>query len=109
MRSPRDSMVGARQWRGSVYLADRLPRRPRPPPPLLAVDRTELAVLVGPLVPDRHAVLLQVAHVRVALQEPQQLVDDRLHVQLLGREQRKALREVETHLAAEHGARARAG
>ena len=34
----------------------RLPR-----PPLLAVDRAELAVLVGPLVPDGDAVLLQVA------------------------------------------------
>ncbi len=31
-----------------------------PAAPLLAVDRAELAVLVGPFVPDRHAVLAQV-------------------------------------------------
>ena len=47
--------------------------RRRPAAPLHAVDRAELAVLVGPLVPDRDAVLLQPAHVRVAAQEPEEL------------------------------------
>jgi hypothetical protein len=50
------------------------PVRSGPGAPLPAVDRAELAALVGPLVPDRHAVLVQIAHVGVALQEPQQLV-----------------------------------
>src|SRR5438270_13604891 len=77
--------------------------------PLVAVHRAELAVLVGPLVPDRHAALLQPAHVGVAAQEPQQLVDDRLQVQLLGGEQREAVLEREAHLAAEHRERASRG
>src|SRR2546427_9825659 len=77
--------------------------------PLVAVHRAELAVLVGPLVPDRHAALLQPAHVGVAAQEPQQLVDDRLQVQLLGGEQREAVLEREAHLAAEHRKRAGPG
>src|SRR5438270_489314 len=76
--------------------------------PLVAVHRAELAVLVGPLVPDRHAALLQPAHVGVAAQEPQQLVDDRLQVQL-GGEQREAVLEREAHLAAEHRERASPG
>src|SRR5437899_2601586 len=68
-----------------------------------------LAVLVGPLVPDRHAALLQPAHIGFAAQEPQQLVDDRLQVQLLGGEQREAVLEREAHLAAEHRERAGPG
>ena len=61
----------------------------RPAAPLVAVDRAELAVGVGPLVPDRHAGRLQRAHVGLAAQEPEQLVDDRLGVHLLGRHQRE--------------------
>src|SRR5438093_385863 len=75
----------------------------------VAQRRAELAVLVGPLVPDRHAALLQPAHIGFAAQEPQQLVDDRLQVQLLGGEQREAVLEREAHLAAEHRERAGPG
>src|SRR5690606_23322528 len=42
-------------------------------------------------------------------QEPQQLVDDRAQVELLGGDQRKAFAEVEAHLPAEHAAGAGAG
>ena len=69
--------------------------------PLVTVDRAELAVFIGPFVPDLHAALLQPAHVGVAGDEPEQLVDDRLQVQFLGREQREAPGEVEAHLRAE--------
>ena len=75
--------------------------------PLHAVDRPEVAVGPGPLVPDRHAALLQPARVAVAAQEPQQLEDDRLEVHLLGRDERKALAQVEAHLVAEHAASCR--
>ena len=81
----------------------------RPGSPLLAIDRTELAVLVGPLVPDPHAVVVEIFDVGVAGEEPEQLVDDRLEVQLLGRHQRKAFGQVEAHLMAEHRQRAGAG
>ena len=66
------------------------PSGARPGAPLLAVDRAQFAVRVRPFVPDADAVLLQPAHVGVAAQEPQQLVDDGLQVQLLGGDQRKA-------------------
>jgi hypothetical protein len=74
-----------------------------------AIDRSEIAVRIGPFVPDGDAVLLQIADIGVAAQEPDQLVDDRFQVQLLGRDQRKALGEVEAHLVAEHRERAGAG
>src|SRR6266568_4075234 len=48
----------------------RVGRGPRAP--LLAVNRSELAALVRPFVPDRDAVLLEVLDVGVAAQEPEQ-------------------------------------
>ena len=45
--------------------------------------------------------LLQVVHVGVTLQEPQELVDDALEVELLCRQEREALLEIKAHLIAE--------
>ena len=81
----------------------------RPAAPLMAIDRPKLAVRVRPFVPDADAVLLQPAHIGVAAQEPQQLVDDRLGEQLLGGDQRKPVRQIEAHLVTEHRKRAGAG
>ena len=80
--------------------------RRRPASPLVAVDRTQLAVGAGPFVPDRDSGLLQRAHVGLAAQEPEELVDDGLRVDLLRRQQRKALGQREAHLVAEHRERA---
>src|SRR3954451_25413824 len=44
---------------------------------------------------------VQVAYVRVATQEPQQLVDDRLQVDLLRGHQWKALGQIKSHLMTE--------
>ena len=74
-----------------------------------AVDRPEIAVLVGPFVPDGDAVLVQIVDVGVAAQKPEQLVDDGFEVELLGREQRKAGGKIEPDLMAEDRARADAG
>src|SRR5262249_40068469 len=81
----------------------------RPGTPLPPVDRPKLAVLVGPFVPDGYAVLVEITNIRRSLQEPEQLVDDRLDVQILGSDERKAVFEVEAHLRAEQTQRARAG
>src|SRR5262245_44050437 len=48
-------------------------------------------------------------HIGRALQEPEQLVDDRLHVQLLGGDERKAIIGIEAHLMAEERERAGPG
>ncbi len=52
---------------------------------------------------------LEPADVGVAAQEPEQFVDDRFEVDLLGGEQRKALAKRKAGLRAEDGARAGAG
>ena len=90
-------------------LVDLAPVRRLPAPPLLAVDRAEIARLVRPFVPDADLVLLQPADIGVAAQEPEQFDQDRAEVQLLGGEQGEALRQVEAHLVAEHRKRAGAG
>ena len=90
-------------------LVDVFAIRRRPAAPLVAVDRAQVAVGVGPLVPDGDAVFLQVGDVGRALQEPQQLVDDGLQVDLLGRQEGETLLQVEAHLVAEDGQGAGAG
>src|SRR4029077_12588869 len=74
-----------------------------------AIDRPEVAVLVGPFVPDRDAVLVEIFDVGIAAQEPKQLIDDRLDVQLLGGDEREAALQVEAHLMAEDRQRTDAG
>nr|AIA11674.1 Unknown Function [uncultured bacterium] len=86
-------------------LIDRAPVGRPPRPPLRAVNRPQLPFGVGPLVPDVDPMLAQVLDVRLALQEPEQLVDDRLEVQLLGRQEREAGAQVEAHLMTEDGER----
>src|SRR5262249_34867024 len=83
------------------HLVDLAAVRRRPETPLPAIDWPEIAVFVRPLVPNCHAMLVEVTHVGRALQEPEQFVDDRFHVQLLGGDERKTLRQVKAHLAAE--------
>ncbi|CAB1370726.1 protein of unknown function [Denitratisoma oestradiolicum] len=80
-----------------------------PVAPLMAIHRPQVAVGVGPFVPDGDPVVFQVADVGVSLEEPEQLVDDGAGMQLLGGQQRKSCRQVETHLPAEHRASAGAG
>src|SRR6266576_3452015 len=75
-------------------------------PPLLAVNRPQVAVLVGPFVPDGHLIFLQVTNVSLTAKEPQQFVDDRAQMQLLRREQREIILQGKARLRAEDGIRA---
>ncbi len=90
-------------------LVDVTPVRRRPGAPLVTVHRPEIAVCIGPLVPDGDLVVVQVTQVGVALQEPQQLMNDGAQVAFLGGHQRKAVGEVKAHLVAKDTDRARAG
>ncbi len=80
-----------------------------PGAPLRAIDRPEIAIGVGPFVPDRDAIVVEIFDVGVAFEEPQQFMHDRLQRQPLGGQHRKAGRQVETHLVPEHRQRAGAG
>jgi hypothetical protein len=93
----------------AVNLVEAAAVRRAPVAPLRAIDAAEVAgFLVRPFVPDGHAALLQPAHIRLAAQEPEQLVDDGLEMQLLGGEHGKAVTQIKPRLRAEHGISARA-
>ena len=72
-----------------------------PVAPLGAVNRTQITVLVCPLVPDPDAVFIEVADIGIAVQKPEQFVDDRSEVEFLGRDRRKTPGQVEPHLVTE--------
>ena len=83
--------------------------RGRPGTPLITVDGSEVAVSVGPFIPDGDAVLMQPGDVGVASQEPQQLAKNRPGVHTFGGQQRKSFGQVESHLVAEDAAGTGAG
>src|SRR3546814_17709430 len=70
-----------------------------PMAPLFAVNWAELAVLIGPLVPDGDAVVMQELDVRVAAEDQPQLPEHYLPVNAFGGQQREPLLELETDLA----------
>ena len=66
-----------------VDLVDRLAVRGSPVAPLCTVDATQIAVFVGPLVPNGNTIIVQEFDIGVAAQEPKQFVYDGFEVQLL--------------------------
>ena len=68
----------------------------------MAVHRSKVAVFICPFVPNAYLVFVQVLQISVAAQKPQQLIYNRLQMQLLRRKQREAFVEVEAHLVAEY-------
>ena len=67
------------------------------------VDRSEIAFRVGPLVPDGDAVFAEVADIGVPFQEPEQLVDNRFEMDLLGGQERKSIAERNADLGTKNG------
>jgi len=90
-------------------LVDRFAVPPRPRPPLVPIDRPQFALCVGPLIPDRHAMFVEITHVRVATQKPEQLVNNGLEMQLFCGERGETVAEGKPRLGAENGISARAG
>ena len=66
----------------------------------MPVHGTQFAFFVRPFVPDADAVLLEVSDIGVATQEPQEFVDDRSQVDLLGRDERETFRKIKSELMA---------
>jgi hypothetical protein len=89
-----------------LYLVDRRTVRAFPRTPLLSVYRTEITIVISPLVPDRNFMLFKPFDIRIATKKPEQFIDDALYRELLGREHRKARCQVISILITEHAARA---
>ena len=75
----------------------------------MAIDRSEVSVFVGPFIPDRHSVVLQVLDIRIPGDEPEKFIDDGFQVDFLCRQEGKSFRQVETHLVSENALGADAG
>jgi hypothetical protein len=68
---------------------------------LIAINRSKLSLLIGPFVPDTDTILLKITDIGFAFQEPEQFVDDRPEVKLLGGKKGKTFGKVKTHLISE--------
>ncbi len=80
-----------------------------PRAPLLAIDRAEIAIGVGPFIPDGNAIGFEIADVGIAVQEPDQFMHDRFQMQTLGGDERKPGAQIEPDLPAEQRAHASSG
>jgi len=83
--------------------------RAAPRAPLSAIDAAEVAVFIGPFVPNGDAVFAERADVGVSPEEPEEFVDDRAEVEFFGGEEGKGVAEIEAFLRAENGKGAGAG
>src|ERR1700734_1186589 len=72
-----------------AQLIDVAPVGRQPGTPLLAVDRSQLAALIGPLVPDRDSLIAQPRDIGIPPEKPEQLVDDRAQVNALRGDERE--------------------
>ena len=76
---------------------------------MFAVNRAQLAVRVGPFIPDTDFVFLEIGDIGFAFQKPEQLVNNRTQMQLFRRHQRKPCIQIEAHLGTEYRSGAGAG
>ncbi len=86
----------------AIDLIDDRPIGAVPVDPLRSVDGAEVAVLVGPFIPNSDAVFVEITDVGLAAQKPEQFVDDRFQMQLLRGQRRKLFAQIEARLRAEH-------
>lgn len=74
-----------------------------------AVDAAEVAIFVGPVVPDFDVIVFKVFYIGIAADEPEEFVDDRFEVDFFGGEEGEGLGEVVAGLGAEDADGADAG
>ena len=65
--------------------------RGRPAAPLVAVNRPEVTVGIGPFIPYGHIVVVEVFYVGVSGDEPQEFIYNGLQVHFLGRQEGESL------------------
>ena len=82
---------------------NRLASRRPPIAPLRAVDPAKIALRIRPLIPDGDSVFIQESDVRIPTDKPEQLVNNRLEMYSLSRDQGEAIGEIEPHLSTERG------
>ena len=66
------------------------PVRSRPVAPLVAVHGAKITGIIGPFIPDFHAIVAQVVGVGFAFDEPEKFMDNGFEVDFLGGDHREA-------------------
>src|SRR6185503_6001254 len=94
--------IGFDLFDNHVDLVDRAPVKGAPITPLSSINPAKVAIGIGPLVPDGYLVLVQIFHVRVAIQKPEKFKDDRFEVEFFGREQRETICQRKPGLCSEN-------
>src|ERR1019366_1950788 len=70
--------------------------------PLFPIHRPQFSLLIGPLIPDMDVVLLQIVYVGIALQKPEQFINNGSCMQLLCGHKWEACTQIEAHRMAEN-------
>ncbi len=73
-----------------------------PVDPLFSIDGAQIAVFVGPGIPDVTAIIVQLIDVRITAEKPQHFASQTLEEGSLRRYKRKSLIEIEAHLVPEN-------
>jgi hypothetical protein len=77
--------------------------------PLVSIDRAQVALFVCPGIPDPNPVFLKIGYIGIAIEEPEQFMNNRFHMDLLGGNQGKTLRQIKAHLISENAERSGTG
>ena len=75
----------------------------------MTVNRPQVAVFIGPLIPDGHFVVVEIFNIGIAGDKPQKFVDNGAQVDFLGCEKGESFTQVEAHLIAEYALGAHTG
>src|SRR5258705_1793349 len=68
--------------------------------PLLAINRTEFTLFIGPFIPDPHSIFFQVFDIGFATQEPKQLINNAAEMDFFSGNQRESILKIKPHLIA---------
>jgi hypothetical protein len=76
---------------------------------LRPVNPAKVPFLIGPLVPDRHAMLVEKSNIRFAADKPKQFKQDGLKMHAFGRKKRETPGKIKSGLRPKIGNRANTG
>jgi hypothetical protein len=86
-----------------LQLIDRAAIGSTPIAPLRSVNPAKIPFFIGPLVPDRHAMLVEEANIRFAADKPKQLKYDGFKMHAFSREKRETPGEIKSDLGPKIG------
>jgi len=81
-----------------AYLVDMCPIRCRPASPLVPIYMAQLSIFIGPFIPDLYPMVVEVSCIGIAIEKPEQLMNDGFQVKFFGGHQWETILQVKAHL-----------